>query len=263
MSSSPARDRRAMGALLAATLAGAAAGPARAHDPAAGPPLQVVADPAQLVLGRDAGAELRIATPDDVDEISMSASAGRVEDVRKLAAGTFTARYVPPPSRVPQVAIVAALAHTARGTQDGWVAIPCSGQASARVHAAPGAEIALDIGDRHFGPRTAGSDGVAVIPIVVPPGIREAHQGFKPIDLGVPETPLLHAVLDRSTVYADRTERVHVFAWVVAPHGAARRGDTPAFEPTRGCGRGRARRSPCASATAPSGPGARGPTGSR
>jgi hypothetical protein len=230
----PVHERRATGALLAAALAGAVAAPARAHDTAGGPPLQVAAEPRELVLGRDAGADLRIGAPEDVEEISLSASAGRVEDVRKLAAGSFAARFVPPASRVPQVAIVAAVARTPRGVVDGWVAIPCHGQANARVHAAPGAEIALTIGDRRFGPRAAGADGVAVIPIVVPPGVREAHHGFKPIDLGVPETPLLHAVLDRAAVLADRTERVRVLAWVVAPHGAARRGDVPAFEPTRG-----------------------------
>jgi len=230
----PARERRATGALLAAALAGAVAAPSRAHETAGGPPLQIVAEPRELVLGRDGGADLRIGAPEDVEEVSLSASAGRVEDVRKLAAGSFAARFVPPASRVPQVVIVAAVARTPRGMADGWIAIPCSGQANARVHAAPGAEIALTIGDRRFGPRAAGPDGVAVIPIVVPPGVREAHHGFKPIDLGVPETPLLHAVLDRATVLADRTERVRVLAWVVAPHGAARRGDAPAFEPTRG-----------------------------
>ncbi len=234
MRRSRAPERAVAGALLVAALAGAAPGIARAHDPAAGPPLQVVAEPPQLVLGRDAGAELRVGAPDDVEDVSISTSAGRVEDVRRLPGGGFAARFVAPATRVPQVAIVAAVARTPRGMVDGWVAIPCSGQADARVRAAPGAEIALVIGGRRFGPRTAGSDGLAVIPIVVPPGVREAHHGFKPIDLGVPETPLLHAVLDRAVVLADRTERVRVLAWVVAPHGAARRGDVPLFEPSRG-----------------------------
>jgi hypothetical protein len=227
-------DRGATGALLAVALAGVAPGIVRAHDPGSGPALQVVAEPRELVLGRDAGADLRIGATDDVEDVSISTSAGRIEDVRRLPAGGFGARFVPPATRVPQVAIVAAVARTPRGTVDGWVAIPCSGQADARVRAAPGAEISLTIGGRRFGPRTAGSDGVAVIPIVVPPGVREAHHGFKPIDLGVPETPLLHAVLDRTNVLADRAERVHVLAWVVAPHGAARRGDAPVFEPSRG-----------------------------
>lgn len=233
MASSRVRECGAIGALLAAAVAGAP-GEVRAHDPAVGPPLQVVAEPAQLVLARDAGADLRISTPADVEDVSVTTSAGRIEDVRRLPSGGFTARYVSPASRVPQVAIVAAVARTPRGTVDGWVAIPCFGQADARVRAAPGAEIELTVGGRKFGPRTAGSDGLAVISIVVPPGVREAHHGFKPIDLGVPETSLLHAVLERTTGHADRTERVRALAWVVAPHGAARRGDAPVFEASRG-----------------------------
>ena len=38
------------------------------------------------------------------------------------------------------------------------------GLGHAVVRAAPGAEISLTIGGRRFGPRTAGSDGLAVIP---------------------------------------------------------------------------------------------------
>jgi hypothetical protein len=231
------RLRRALepgaAALVAAALVGGVPH-ARAHDPASGAAVHVTADPPQLVLGRDAGAELRIAAPEDAEDVAVSANAGRVEDVKRLPAGGWAARWIAPATRVPLVAIVGAVARTPRGAVDGWIAIPCSGQADARVRAAPGAEIELAVAGRRFGPRTAGSDGLAVIPIVVPPGVREAHHGFKPIDLKVPETPLLHAALDRAAVHADRTERVRVFAWVVAPHGAARRGDAPALEATRG-----------------------------
>jgi hypothetical protein len=222
-------------ALCAAGLALAA--PARARDdgaPAAGGALRVTADPPRLVLGKDGAAELRVAAAPDVEDVALSASAGRIEGVKRLPGGGFVARYRPPADRIPQVAIVAVLGRTAHGSEDGWLAIPLSGQGAARVKAAPGTEITLQIGDRRFGPRRAGADGVVVIPIVVPPGVREAHHGFTPIDLHVPETQLLHAVLDRAIVLADRTERVRVLAYVVAPHGAARRGDVPVFEPTRG-----------------------------
>jgi hypothetical protein len=73
-----------------------------------------------------------------------------------------------------------------------------------------------------------------VIPVVVPPGVREGHHGFRPVDLRIPETPLVHAVLERSTVLADREERVRLVAYGVAPHGAARRGDAPIVEASRG-----------------------------
>jgi hypothetical protein len=221
-------------ALAAAVVAAAGAVRAEESAPAGGGALHLTADPPRLVLGRDDGAELRVAAPPHVEEISFTASAGRIESVRKLPGGGFAARFRAPPERVPQVAIVAAVARAAGEPEDGWIAIPLSGEGNARVRADPGAEVTLRIGDRTFGPRTAGPDGVAVVPVIVPPGVREAHQGFRPIDLKVPETSLLHAVQDRTIVKADREERVRVLAYVVAPHGVARRGDLPLFEPTRG-----------------------------
>lgn len=222
-------------AILVASLATPAGG-ARAQDPgtpSAGGAVRISPDPPRLLLGRDSAAELRITTAADVEDLQLSASAGRIEGLRRVAGG-YAARYRAPAERYPQVAIVSAVARTPRGTEDGWVALPLSGQGDARVRATPGQEITLQIGDRRFGPRRAGEDGLAVIPVVVPPGVREAHHGFTPIDLHVPETPLVHAVLDRGVVFADRQERVRVLAYVVAPHGAARRGDVPVFEPSRG-----------------------------
>lgn len=202
--------------------------------PAAGGALQVSAEPARLVLGRDPGADLVIQVPPEIEAISVSASAGRIEGVRRLPAGGFAARFRPPDERFPQVAIIAVTAHGPSGPLDGWLAIPLSGQGDARVRASPGQTITLRIGDRTFGPGVAGEDGLAVIPVVVPPGVREAHHGFRPVDLHVPETTLVHAVAHRATVQADRAEQVRVVAYVVAPHGAARRGDVPVFEPSRG-----------------------------
>jgi hypothetical protein len=215
-------------------LALAAASSQAGTVPASGGALRVTADPPALLLGRDAGAELRVAAPPEVEELTFTASAGRIEGVRRLPQGGFAARYRPPADRVPQVALVAAVARTARGLADGWLAIPLSGQGDARVRAQPGTTISLRIGDAMFGPTVAGEDGLAVIPVIVPPGVREAHHGFRPIDLHVPETPLLHAVADRTALQADRVEVVRVLAYVVAPHGAARRGDVPVFEPSRG-----------------------------
>jgi len=221
----------AAGASLAAP--GSSARAQEAGPPAAGGVLRISAEPSRLLLGRDPAAELRIATPPDVEDVSLSVSAGRVEGLRRVPGG-FAARYRPPGERVPQIAIVAALGRTPRGTEHGWLAIPLSGQGDARVRTAPGQEITLEIGDRSFGPKRAGADGMAVIPVIVPPGVREAHQGFRPIDLHIPEPQLLFAVLDRGTVLADRQERVRALVYVVAPHGAARRGDAPVFEPSRG-----------------------------
>jgi hypothetical protein len=208
--------------------------PATAAETAGGGALRFTTDPPELVLGRDVAAELRIAAPPEVAEIELTASAGRIEGLHRLPAGGFAARYRPPPERFPRVALVAALGRGSAGTLDGWIAIPLLGQADARVHARPGTEISLQVADRSFGPRRAGKDGIAVIPIVVPPGVREAHHGFRPIDLRVPDTSLLHVAAERATLRADLAGEVKAHVYVVAPHGAARRGDVPVLEPSRG-----------------------------
>jgi hypothetical protein len=219
--------------VLAAVLLGGAGARAEEPPPGSGGALKIAADPPRLELGRDEGSELRIAAPPEVEELTVSASAGRIEGVRRLPGGGFTARLRAPTDHVPRVAIVAALGRGARGLEDGWLAIPMAGRGTARVRGEPGSVVTLRVGDRTFGPALAGADGLAAIPVVVPPGIREGHQGFRPIDLRIPETALLHAIADRADVRADREEKIRVLAYVVAPHGAARR-DALAFEPSRG-----------------------------
>jgi hypothetical protein len=228
----PAVSRLAVIAVLLVAAAEARADEAAA--PGAGGALRISAEPGRLELGKDDGCELRVAAPPDVEEVVFTASAGRIEAVRRLPGGGFVARYRTPAAHFPRVAIVAVLGRGARGLEDGWLAIPMAGRGTARVHGTPGTSVTLRVGDRVFGPAQVDAGGVAAIPVVVPPGVREGHQGFRPIDLPVPETPLVHAVADRSEVRADREEKVRVLAYVVAPHGAARRGDAPSFEPSRG-----------------------------
>jgi hypothetical protein len=212
----------------------AAAGADEELAPASGGALAVQADPPRLVLGGDAGAELRIAAPPEVDELSVTCNAGKVEAVRRLPGGGFTARYKAPPERYPQVAIVSAVGRGAAGAVDGWLAIPLSGQGDARVDGEPGSRVTLRIGGRLFGPAPVGADGFALVPVIVPPGLREGHVGFHARELEVPETSLVHAALDRQAVLADRAEALRVLVYVVAPHGAARRGDPPVVEASRG-----------------------------
>lgn len=238
--------RRTRSAELAAAVALAAAawtGAARAQGdvPGAGGALAIAADPPRLVLGSDGGAELRIAAPPEVLELSMTASAGRIEGLRRLPGGGFAARYQPPPERHPQVAIVTAVGRAGAAVLDGWLAVPLAGRGDARVRGAPGAEVSLRIGERTFGPARAGPDGVANLPVIVPPGVREGHQGFTAVDLRVPETTLVHGALERATAAADRPEAIRFFAYVIAPHGAARGGEAPRVEPTRGTAALRAR----------------------
>ncbi len=233
----PGRRRAAGAAALLLGLAGVVAWPARADEPftpGSGGALTISADPAQLVLGRDAGADLRIWAPPEVEELSLTASVGKIEGVRRLPGGGFAARYRPPAERYPQVAILAAMGRSGAGALDGWLTVPLAGQGDARVPGEPGSEVSLRIGGQSFGPGRVGEDGIALIPVVVPPGVREGHRGFAPVDLHVPDTSQVHVAADRAAVQADRTEAVRVLVCVVAPHGAARKGDPPVVEVTRG-----------------------------
>lgn len=224
----------AAAALLALTAAAPARARAEADVPGSGGALTMTADPPRLVLGRDAGAEIRISAPPEVTEIAVTASAGRVDGVRRLPSGGFTARYHAPAERHPHVAILAAVATRGAASLDGWLAVPLAGQGDARVRGTPGEEVSLRVGDRTFGPARVGPDGIAILPVVVPPGLREGHQGFRAVDLRVPETSLVHGTLDRGVVQADRGEAVRFLAYVIAPHGAARGGEAPRVEPSRG-----------------------------
>jgi hypothetical protein len=227
--------RASLVALVLGLSVDARASAAEGSAPGGGGPLRVTAQPRQLVLGRDRAAELRIAAPPDVVELTLSTTAGSVEAVTRAPEGGFTARYHPPAERFPRVAIVAALGRTAAGgIVDGWTAIPLHGHGQARIRARPGAEITLRIGDREFGPVIADAAGRATVPVFVAPGVREGHHGFRPVDLGVPESTLVHAIADRTRVRADEASEIRFRAYVVAPHGAARRGDVPQLEATRG-----------------------------
>jgi len=220
-----------------AALACALAGGAWADEeisPASGGALAVQADPPRLVLGRDAGADLRIAAPPEVEELSVTCSAGKVENVRRLPGGGFTAHYRAPPERYPQVAIVSAVGRGASPAVDGWLAIPLFGQGDARVPGEPGSTVTLRIGAESFGPVRVAEDGYALVPVVVPPGLREGHLGFHALDLLVPETSLIHAALDRQAVLADRVEVLRLWVYEVAPHGTSRPGDPPVVEVSRG-----------------------------
>lgn len=204
-------------ALLAPCLALAA--PAAA----APPPLEVVVAPDHLTLGVDVEARVEIRGPEDLEEVSLSASAGELHGLERLAPGRFAAAYRPPARRLPQVALVAALGRSKGELAVGCASLPLWGQGDAVIRTRPGAEVSVTIGTMRFGPIVADAKGVGVVPVVVPPGVREAFQGSRAIDLGVPPAPRIHLALERPSVRADRTESLRIFAFAAAANGGAER----------------------------------------
>jgi hypothetical protein len=196
--------------------------------------LSLRASPSLLKLGTDTEALVEIEAPEGIDRLSLTASTGAIGDAEPTGPGRFRARYSPPSKRYPQVAILSAVGEGKAGTVHGWLAMPLWGSGEALIRTQPNATITVRIGDQHFGPARADSQGVAKVPIIVPPGIREGFHGTRGIDLGLPQVPHLHLAVSASRVRADRAEEVTVWAHVVDAQGQPRPTPPLVLEPKRG-----------------------------
>jgi hypothetical protein len=130
---------------------------------------------ASPVLGIDAEVELRILASGDfpwpLPMPRIVCSTGRIEDLVREGPATFSARFVLPPTRFPQVAlIIADFSHDSlilRGT----LVVRLRAAASPAFRTEPGAKVTVQVGDKDFGPVIARRDGSIHVPVVVPPGI--------------------------------------------------------------------------------------------
>jgi hypothetical protein len=203
--------------LTAVAALSAALTPLAARAGEAPPALAVSARPAVLTPGAP-GVTVRVDGCEAVPEVG--ASVGAVSGVRVVTPGQAEAEYRPPGEGRPQVAIVTA----ACGDRHGWTTIPIVGRGVAIARTDPGASISVTIGTRAFGPAVAGADGSARVTVEVPPGVRFAYQGERPLDLRVPPARHVHVVLDSPELRADREEVVRVRAYAITPAGARRPG---------------------------------------
>jgi hypothetical protein len=144
-----------------------AAAPARADDAVT---ITVTTAP---VLGVDQEAEVRIEIGDSVspprDAPRILASTGRVEDLVRAGPRSFVGRYLLPPERFPQAAIL--VAEVGDPPLRGFTVFALRAAASPAFRTDPGANVTLRIGDKDFGPQRAARDGSVRVPVVVPPGI--------------------------------------------------------------------------------------------
>lgn len=130
---------------------------------------------ASPVLGIEAETDLRIvatgafAAPLPFPRILCSA--GRVEDLVREGPTSFSARFLLPAARFPQVAIlVADFSHDSLILR-GSLAVRLRAAASPAFQTDPGAKVTVKVGDKEFGPVHAPADGSVHVPVVVPPGI--------------------------------------------------------------------------------------------
>jgi len=143
------------------------------------PAITVTLTPARpkLLLGTDSQVDvtldIRGADAAGFAPVRAMTNVGTLELPRAAGSpGHFTCRYLPPPDRYPQVALL--VVELASGARRMHVAarILLEGSTVVPFHTSPGATVTMRVADRNFGPVAADRQGRVEIPIQVPPGIR-------------------------------------------------------------------------------------------
>ncbi|HZR07019.1 MAG TPA: hypothetical protein VFA79_00455 [Myxococcales bacterium] len=189
--------------------------------------LALSAEPTFIRLGADTRAVLRI---DGEAQPSISASVGRIGPLRRRDGGGWEADYLPPDDALPQVALILAVS----GDEVTWTAVPLWGEGDAVVKTRPRGRISVEIGTQTYGPAIADEHGEAVVPVLVPPGILEAHHGKRIIPLHVPPSRTVHVALGAAAPAADRAQTVAVYVAASNARGEPRQGAAIRLSATRG-----------------------------
>ena len=101
------------------------------------------------------------------------ATVGTLEMPRPTGApGHYAARYLPPPERSPQVALLVVEFGDGPQRPRGMLRLPLHGVTEMALRTSSSAAVTLRVGERSFGPVTADHNGHVKIPIEVPPGLR-------------------------------------------------------------------------------------------
>ena len=182
------------------------------------------AQPAQLVLGKDSGADLEIRASSGA-KVTFSTTIGTVSGAQHEG-GMVRARFNAPPLRVPSVALVLAQVEDGGGRDLYWLSIPLSGSDTMVIETKPGSKVEATVAGHMVGPVAAAENGNVRLPMVVPPGVRQAtlkitdklgNTTEKPLDLEPPPFSRVRLATRAEAVDASSTLEVEIF--VVKPDG--------------------------------------------
>ena len=142
--------------------------------PAAARSASLTVEDGPIVLGRteQAMVVLEVEEPAGTEEqpVRLAVNVGTFGPVERVGPGRHRARYTPPATRHPQVALVGWWRRSP-GALPEILRLPLLGTTRLRVKAPAGRAVRVDVGAVRFGPVKAGRKGTAVVPLVVPPGI--------------------------------------------------------------------------------------------
>ncbi len=173
-------------------------------------------DRGPVVLGRteSVGVTVRIdESPGTEDRpLRLAVNVGSFGEVTRVKQGVYRVVYVPPSTRFPQVALVAIWRETGPEAPIDFLKIPLYGSSKLPISAKPGAQVNVQVGPDSFGPITLDKTGKGQLPVVIPPGIREALVAVKEpnglvttkkLPIEVPEYNRLTAALVPHAIVAD------------------------------------------------------------
>ncbi|HUK88269.1 MAG TPA: hypothetical protein VLT85_11435 [Terriglobales bacterium] len=183
------------------------------------------AHPAWLVLGKDASAELEVSAPAGA-RVTFSTTVGTITGVQRKGE-VVRARFHAPPLRAPSVALVLAQIDEGGDRELRWVSIPLYGSDTMVIETRPGSKVVAEVAGSLQGPVSAEKDGTARLPMVVPPGVRQAtlkitdrlgNENEKPLDLEPPPYSRVRLATRAGNVTPAAPVEVEIF--VVKPDGS-------------------------------------------
>jgi hypothetical protein len=131
-----------------------------------------------VVLGRTESAKVLVRVDEhpaaDAPPLRLSVNVGSFSEPERVAPGQYRAVYVPPRTRFPQMALVAVWRETGPEARIDFLRFPLFGTTRLAVKAPPGSAVSAKVGPEEFGPVVASAKGNAILPILAPPGVRQA-----------------------------------------------------------------------------------------
>lgn len=189
--------------------------------------LRVLAQPGSLVLDKaEQNTAIYIDAPpgEKVEDVRLFANVGVITDARvqaepsagegAVSSSRWRARYSPPGTFFPQVALVAAQARVNGEVVWAFTSIPLWGLGTVTVKARPGSKVELDLARRKYGPVWADRRGMARVPVEVPPGFDSARYKRQTLPVAVVPFSRVLALPEEPRVPQDgsRSTRIRVFA---------------------------------------------------
>lgn len=216
--------------------------------PTLGQQLSVTASPERLVLGEDAAATITVtlsggaAQALDQDHLVVETSSGSITNLTALGNGRFSALFTPSPELDPHLAIFTLADARDPAATFGVLALPLVGKAEVPVVGLPESKVILKVGDREFGPIQADRRGKALVPVIVPPGVREAtlvsvlgeERTEETVPLGLPTAQRVVLLPTAQGLPADPSVPVEIRAYVARPEGGADEGAQVRFTASAG-----------------------------